>query len=723
MTLSVSHGTQTPGPNQSEGSSYDEFQGDGPHVAATKISLNEEQMSAATFGSRPDLHRPFVSSPLLVIAGAGTGKTQTLSHRAAHLIVNGVDPNRILLLTFSRRAAVEMTRRAETIVREQLASTARSSRLSLDWSGTFHSMGNRVLRDFHANIGLSQQFSILDRGDAADLMDVCRHELKLSAAAKRFPRKETCLAIYSRVVNTQMDLTAVLQAVFPWCADWEDELKSLFRAFVKAKQRTESLDYDDLLLYWHHLMAEPELARAVGGRFDHVLVDEYQDTNVLQASIIKAMKPDGSGVTVVGDDAQSIYSFRAANIENILGFPAQYTPAAQVIKLVQNYRSSQLILDAANALMKESQRTYQKELRSDRSTGPKPQFVTLEDDHAQAGYVVERVLANRESGQLLRNQAVLFRASDHADALEVELIRRDIPYRKYGGLKFLEAAHVKDLLAVLRWADNPRNQVAAFRVCQLIEGIGPKVAEAAFSHLESRNWDLRQLAQFAPKNRGLDKQNWLHLSKLLEALIDDDTDWQGQVATVSEWYAPILERRHEGVAARLSDLEQLAAISGRFSTREQFLSELTLDPPQMSSDQSGDSKLDEDYLDLSTIHSAKGQEWESVFVLNVADGNLPSEFATGDPAKTEEERRLTYVAMTRAKTQLHMLAPLKFYTPEQPKYGGRHVYGTRSRFFTDAMMPLYEESVWPPAFDPVGVGLAPPKARVDIAEKLLSGWD
>ncbi|MEM7692230.1 MAG: ATP-dependent helicase, partial [Pseudomonadota bacterium] len=480
--------------------------------------LNEQQYAAATYGELPGRHRPFQSQPLLIIAGAGTGKTQTLSHRAAHLILNGVDPNRILLLTFSRRAALEMTRRAEAILREQFHKASSSAPLTLPWSGTFHAIGNRILRHYHGNIGLSEQFSILDRGDAADLMDVCRHDLSYSSSAKRFPRKETCLAIYSRVVNTRLSLEEVLTENFPWCSDWHDELKTLFKHFVKAKQRTESLDYDDLLLYWQQLMAEPELAKAVGGRFDHVLVDEYQDTNVLQADVLKAMKPDGTGVTVVGDDAQSIYSFRAASIENILNFPTQYSPSATVIKLEQNYRSTQPVLDAANALIRESTRAYRKDLYSSKNRGPKPQFVTLEDEHAQVGYVVETVLANREGGQQLRDQAVLFRASDHADGLEVELMRRNIPYRKFGGLKFLEAAHVKDLLAILRWADNPKNQVAAFRVCQLVDGIGPKAAEAAFAHLEGQNWKLAALASFMNLNRCADSTTWIELAGLMAEL-------------------------------------------------------------------------------------------------------------------------------------------------------------------------------------------------------------
>lgn len=687
--------------------------------------LNSAQRQAATHGA-VDAQGRVRADPLLIIAGAGTGKTQTLSHRAAHLVLGGVDPARILLLTFSRRAAEEMTRRAEGIVRGALgvAPDTAAGALRLPWSGTFHSVANRLLREYHANVGLDAQFSIVDRGDAADLLDVCRHELHLSSRGKRFPKKQTALAVYSRVVNTQGALADVLTEAFPWCAEWHDELKRLFAAYVAAKQATASLDYDDLLLYWHHLMAEPALAQAVGARFDHVLVDEYQDTNVLQAAIVRAMKPDGTGVTVVGDDAQSIYSFRAASIDNILDFPQQYTPAARVIKLEENYRSTQPVLDAANAVIGQASRGYTKQLTAHRGGGTKPCFVTVEDDHNQSLYVVDTVLANREAGQRLRDQAVLFRVSHHADALEVELIRRNIPYRKYGGLKFLESGHIKDVLAVLRWADNPRNRIAAFRCCQLVPGIGPKAAEAIFGHLETHNFELIALAGHTPRVAGLDAEVWQALAGLLGQAADTATDWHGQLAAVRGWYTPLLANRHDNADARIGDLDQLERISQRFATREQFLTELTLDPPAATGDESGAPLLDEDFLILSTIHSAKGQEWDSVFVLNVADGNLPSEFATGDAGKTEEERRLTYVAMTRARDQLHLLAPLKYYVPEQPRYGSRHVYGARSRFFPDAVMGHFDARTWPAGAQAPTAARGPaPAATVDVGARLRAMWD
>ncbi|MDH3266571.1 MAG: ATP-dependent helicase, partial [Gammaproteobacteria bacterium] len=393
--------------------------------------LNPAQRQAAEYGRKvPDA--PFQAGPLLVIAGAGTGKTMTLAHRVAHLIIQGISPERILLLTFTRRAAQEMTRRVDAIVRRALA-TENGNALAagvLPWSGTFHSVGNRLLRRFAANLGLDPGFSVLDRGDAADVMDVTRHELALTKKSRRFPKKDTCLAIYSRCVNSQKELAEVLDGSYPWCADWEPELRELFRHFVLRKQKSQVLDYDDLLLYWNHLVADAEFAAQIGSWFDHVLVDEYQDMNLVQAQILRALKPDGTGMTVVGDDAQSIYSFRAAEVENILGFPDQFMPSAEMITLEQNYRSTQQILDTANGLIAASDQQYRKHLFSDNKNGAKPNYVTVEDGDAEAEYVAQVILLNREMGMQLMDQAVLFRGSHHSDRLELELLRRNIPYVK-----------------------------------------------------------------------------------------------------------------------------------------------------------------------------------------------------------------------------------------------------------------------------------------------------
>ncbi len=651
--------------------------------------LNERQREAARFGV----------GPLLIIAGAGTGKTNTLAYRVAHLVLGGVAPERILLLTFSRRAALEMTRRTQRIVGEVMRE------VRLPWSGTFHSIANRLIRRHSRRVGLDENFSVLDRGDAADLLDVVRHELgftKVEAASKRFPRKDTCLAIYSHRVNTQGALRDTLQTVFPWCAEWEEQLNRLFRGYVERKLANAALDYDDLLLYWHAMMADAALAAEIGGLFSHILVDEYQDTNVLQAQIVQRLRPGGAGVTVVGDDAQAIYSFRAASVENIRSFPAQYSPPAAVVTLEENYRSTQAVLDAANAIIG-------KNLRSKKGAGMKPRYVTVADDQAQAEYVVTRVLEGRERGVLLRRQAVLFRSSHHSDGLELELARRNIPYVKYGGLKFLEAAHVKDLLSLLRWADNPKNRVAAFRALQLLPGVGPSTAERIFTRFEAEGHAWTALKSGAPE-----------LDALLCGLGDARAPWAGQLQRVREWYQPHLERIHDSAPVRAGDLVQLERIAGSYESRERFLSELALDPPQATSDLSGAPYLDEDYLILSTVHSAKGQEWDAVHLLNVSDGNFPSEFSTGRPELVEEERRLLYVAMTRAKSDLHLIAPLKYYVTQQSRMGDRHVYGAKSRFMTQAVMACMEQVAWGESQASEKPMAAKP--GVDVASTLRGMW-
>ncbi len=688
-------------------------------------SLNPKQRQAVLHGATAGNAGP--GRPLLVIAGAGTGKTMTLAHRVAHLVVGGADPARILLLTFTRRAAVEMTRRVDAIVRQ--AVRGRKGVLLpagvLPWSGTFHSIANRLLRRFAPNLGLDPGFSVLDRGDAADVMDVVRHELGLSKVARRFPKKDACLAIYSRCVNAREPLDTVLRTTHPWCVDWAAELRSLFAGYVARKQQIQVLDYDDLLLYWSHLVGDTEFAAEIGAWFDHVLVDEYQDTNILQAGILHALKPDGAGVTVVGDDAQSIYSFRAAEVGNILGFAASYEPAAAVVALEQNYRSTQPILDTANRLIAESERQYEKRLAATVTGGERPAYVTVEDADAEAEYVVETVLTNREAGMRLMDQAVLFRASHHSDRLELELVRRNIPYVKYGGLKFLEAAHVKDVLAVLKWAENPKNEVAAFRVLKLLPGMGPAHARRCLDRVAGSGFRLAALAGFpAPPGARPDWPAFAELMTALAAADPAEAGWQGQLASVRHWYRPQLERLYDGADTREADIDQLEGIAGRYATRERFLTELTLDPPAAAGDLAGDPRVDEDYLVLSTVHSAKGQEWEAVLVLNVTDGNFPSEFATGSDALIEEERRLLYVAMTRARRQLALVAPLRFHVTAQHRHGDRHVYGARSRFLTDGLLETMQRtSHGRPDVDGVGARQRPASGRtLDVGSRLRDMW-
>src|ERR1700758_1762313 len=539
--------------------------------------LNAAQRKAVTHGE-PLPDKGFTAGPLLILAGAGTGKTDTLAHRVAHLVIHGVEPARILMLTFTRRAALEMRRRAHEITRKALNDTLGGATQSiaqrLSWAGTFHSIGNRLLRHYAGHLQLDPHFSVIDRSDAADLMDSLREELGFAEKEQRFPRKDTCLAIYSNRVNTRASLAEVLEQHYPWCAQWEAELAQLYRAYVEQKQHASLLDYDDLLLYWHGMMSEPRLAQHISAHFDHVLVDEYQDTNLLQAEILRALKPDGAGLTVVGDDAQAIYSFRAAAVENILGFAERFQPHAEVVALAQNYRSTQQVLDVANAVMAEAPRAQRKYLLSIRGQGPRPRAVTVDELQTQGEYVCNEVLRRREASVPLRRQAVLFRSASHSDVLEVELARRKIPFVKYGGLKFLEAAHVKDLLSVLRCADNPRNTLAAFRVLQLLPGMGPVNASAAIEHLEAGGHAFEALKAFSPPQTA--ELDWRRLIELMQSLGDPQRPWPGQLQLAREWYRPHFERLYEQFHTRLGDLDQLELICGQYPSRERFLTELAL---------------------------------------------------------------------------------------------------------------------------------------------------
>jgi DNA helicase-2/ATP-dependent DNA helicase PcrA len=436
------------------------------------------------------------------------------------------------------------------------------------------------------------------------------------------------------------------------------------------------------------MMSEPRLAQHVSSHFDHILVDEYQDTNKLQADVLHAMRPDGAGLAVVGDDAQAIYSFRAAAVENILGFADRFNPRAEVVTLAQNYRSTQEVLDVANAVMAEAPRQLRKHLLSIRGQGTRARIVTVDELQTQAEYICTEVLKRREANVPLKRQAVLFRTSSHSDVLEVELTKRKIPFVKFGGLKFLEASHIKDLMSVLRWADNPRNTIAAFRAIQLLPGMGPANARKAIEHLQAANYSVESLRSFAPPQPAAPE--WRKLTDLMLALADPQRQWAGQLHLARDWYKPHFERIYEHSHTRLADLDQLELLSGQYPSRERFLTELTLDPPNATGDLAGQPLLDEDYLILTTIHSAKGMEWDTVYILNVVDGSFPSEFATGRAELIEEERRLLYVALTRARNDLMLIAPLKFHLTGQSRQGDAHVYGARSRFMTDKVLKTLE---------------------------------
>ncbi len=682
--------------------------------AALFGQLNPQQLAAVMHGE----------TPLLVLAGAGSGKTLTLAARVARLVLDGADPNRLLLLTFSRRAAQEMNARAGRLLHQALGLRATQAAPSLPWAGTFHAIGARLLRDYAASVGLPPNFSIIDRSDAEDMLALQRQARGLAAARSRFPLKSTCLAIYSRTLNRQLPLAEVLRDDFPWCASWHDELKALFAAYAADKAAQHTLDYDDLLLAWHQMLGDHSLAAHIGKRFDQVLVDEYQDTNRLQAEILLRLKPGGRGLTVVGDDAQSIYGFRAAEVGNILGFCDQFEPPATKQLLERNYRSTQPILAASNAVIALAEQRHAKTLWSERASSQRPLLVTVADEMGQARWVADSVLAQREGGLSLKQQAVLFRTSHHSAALELELTRRNIPFVKFGGLKFLEASHIKDVLALLRWAQNPRSTLAGYRVAMLVPGIGPKTARALVDAQATAPDALQALQAFEPPPAA--RQDWQTLVTLLSALARPDSAWPDELAAALAWYAPHLQRLHgEQAPVRQLDLDQLQRLAAGQTSRERFLTELTLDPPEATSDESGPPHQDEDYLILSTIHSAKGQEWNVVSILNVVDGCLPADMATGSAAAVAEERRLLYVAMTRAKQHLQLMVPLRFHVTQQPKHGDRHLYGGLSRFIPPEVAAQFEQvaDAGQPGAGP-GLGAAD-QAPPPIATRLRLGsaWD
>ena len=559
--------------------------------------------------------------------------------------------------------------------------------------------------------------------------------MNLAKTDKRFPKKGTCMAIYSRCVNAREKLDDVLGNHFPWCKEWHDDLKQLFDGYVDRKEAAGVLDYDDLLLYWQALVGGAEgrperlpspSGRGAGGEgggeaeqppnfsspptaltlalsqgergpakvgdgvrklFDCILVDEYQDTNTLQAEILYGLSPEGKGLTVVGDDAQSIYAFRAATVRNILDFPKHYQ-GTTIVTLEQNYRSTQPILEATNRVIGLARERYTKNLWSQRAEGERPKLVNCEDDTDQAEYVIRRILEHREAGVDLRRQAVLFRASHHSILLEAELARANIPFHKYGGLKFVETAHVKDLMAFLRLAENPRDMVSGSRLLPLLPGIGPGKARQLMDALLAADGNFAAWAEWRPP-AGAAKL-WPKFVALVSELTNTRDDLPTQLGRVRKFYAPLLEAKYDHVEPRLRDLEQLELIASRYRSRPRMLLEMTLDPPSSTQDLAGPPTLDDDYLTLSTIHSAKGLEWDAVYVIHAADGNIPSDMATKHPEEIEEERRLFYVALTRAKNWLYVCYPLRYYWPGR---NDSHSFAQRTRFLPEKLLTCFEQCV------------------------------
>jgi len=649
--------------------------------------LNPEQAAAASFGP----------GPLLIIAGAGTGKTRTLVYRLAHLIDGGVPPERILLLTFTRRAAQEMLQRAERLVGSASRQVA---------GGTFHATGHRLLRRFGPAAGIPADFTIMDQGDAQDLMQLSRGQLGLGDTRKRFPKKETLHYIYSRHVNTEIPVEELLKDEFPRFADYQDDILRIFGDYTERKGGRNLVDYDDLLLFWHAMVgADSPLGDRIAGLYDHLLVDEYQDTNVLQARVLRGMCRGHANIAVVGDDAQSIYAFRGASFRNILDFPRDF-PGTTIVTLEQNYRSTQPILDATNTLISRAEERFTKNLWTRREGGERPWLVSVQDEAQQTRFVVERLLELHEEGIPLREMAVLFRAGYMSADLEIELTNRRIPFDKWGGLKFLEAAHVKDVLAFLRILENPRDEVSWYRILLLLPGIGDATARSAMTAMATEAWDPRAFRRWTPPPRARAAHQTLGV--LLEQLAGQDLDAVGHdLARVRLVYDDILRERYDRVEPRLADLDQLQVIAGGFPSRGDFLAALALEPPQATQDLAGGSTDDQDTLVLSTVHSAKGKEWDAVFLIWAVDGYFPMARSMTSDAELEEERRLMYVAMTRARNHLAVTYPLNAYTTRR---GADYSIDQMSRFLDrgvrdhmERVVPRWDDTP-PPAAGPSEAG-------------------
>src|SRR5580698_8190257 len=707
--------------------------------------LNEQQRRAVTH----------VGGPLLVLAGAGTGKTRTLVSRAAWLRdCQGIQASRILLLTFTRRAAGDMLARAASGGSERIC------------GGTFHAIAHKIIRQHAESFSLPPQFTILDPADTADILDALRPDHGLTDTGQRSPKAAACADIYTRCVNTGRPVSEVVTASFPWCAPFTSQLSGLFRAYTARKRARHLLDFDDLLLLWQAALADPVAGPVLRGMFEAVLVDEYQDVNAVQASIVRLLQPDGKQLTCVGDDAQAIYGFRGADPAHLRQLAGDY-PGLDVVRLDRNYRSRQGVLDLAN-LIRPSAPGLELVLTGDRGPGTLPLLVRCHDEATQAREICARVLDAHEDGAALRDQAVLVRASSHSDMLEIELSARKIPYVKFGGLRFTDTAHVKDFLATARVLANPANDLAWFRLLRLHEGIGPaharrilaqltgdsppaggteapvpvpappgarsQAAEASSARSRSVPPEARSEAAEASSDRSRSAlpDAWSRaasaaparsrvaleetLTRLAAAAGDPSS---AQAAAILAVLDPLIRARYPDAAARLADLQRLADAAAAQPSLHDALAELTLDPPVSASDLAGPPRLDEDYLTISTIHAAKGLEWPVVHLPHLVDGALPSDMALGDPGGLAEEHRLFYVAVTRARDQLYLYAPLRLHYHRRGR-DDRHGFGQLTRFLTPEALAACDQAAAAPVTPPLPA-IGPLTTKIDAA--LGSLWD
>jgi DNA helicase-2/ATP-dependent DNA helicase PcrA len=629
-------------------------------------ALNAQQLAAVTAGEGPSL----------VIAGAGSGKTRTLVYRVAYLIDSGIDPSHILLLTFTRKSSQAMLERAGELI---------GVRSELVRGGTFHSVANMLLRRYGRSIGLEPGFTILDRGDAEDLIALVRAQLGLNEKDKRFPRKATIAEMFSKSENTLRPLDEIVVEEFDHFSDHLDALGQLQRGYQASKRQRQLVDYDDLLVLLRRLVMEDEgVRRTISSLYRYILVDEYQDTNRLQADVVRHLASTHQNVMVVGDDAQSIYAFRGATFKNIMEFPTLF-PGTTIYKLEENYRSTQPILNLANTIIEEAKEKYSKHLFTRKIDGPLPVLVEAAGENAQSRFIAQKILELREEGVPLGEMAVLFRSSFHSFDLEIELSRHGLPFVKRGGVKFIETAHVKDLLAHMRVVANPLDAVSWHRVLMLVEGVGPKKAQDVMAALvKSDNPYVALRAMPGRSGNGL-----RDLALTLESLAGaGDLRPAEQVNHIYEYYLPILKAQYDDYPKRTRDLDHLQTIAEGYQGVETFLSDLALEPPDGNTAGVEAPDRDDERLVLSTIHSAKGLEWQCVFVIWIVDGRFPSIYSFSEDEGLEEERRLFYVSVTRAKRHLYLTYPINVFDR-----GSGMVLSKPSRFLDPVSPALLDQLV------------------------------
>jgi len=655
---------------------------------------------------------------LRILAGAGTGKTTTLTRRVAHQIsTKKLSSDRALLLTFTRRSARAMVHRVG-LLRQAMSSpdaadpresggvpgTSRYARSATDRiaGGTFHSIAHRILRQHADAVGLSDGFGIVDPSDAADLFDLLRDDHASSATLRRrIPRKSTLVDIYSRAVNTSETVSEVLTSIAPWARDDTELIANICRDYVERKRALGVLDFDDLLLYWLELLGHDQVRQQIAGRFDHVFVDEYQDMNQLQVALLKAMTTDDQQLTVVGDDAQAIYSFRGSSPTHILDFETDFFGAETVI-LGRNYRSTQRLLDVANAIGDSAPRGFNAKLtahKDESGTDMAPILVRCADEDGQSDAVCEKILDLREHGVALKEQVVLVRAAHHSARLELELAARGIPFVKYGGLRYLDTAHVKDLLATFRLADNAQDELSWFRVLQLLPGVGPATARRVIGTLGVHDHGAGQTAlsqqhvlqRWSSARKQLPtgaRQSADGVVESLERLCDETL--RTHADRIRRAVVPLVEEKYDDGSSRVNDLAALVDATASAARLSEVAGDYALEPPTSTGDLAGAPIIDEDWLVISTIHSAKGLEFDATHLIHAADGNIPLDMSLKDADGLEEERRLFYVAMTRARSYLGVYVPLRFHVNRHAR-DDRHIWAQPSRFLSGVVGSQFEE--------------------------------